>query len=77
MMTIWSTTPWFVFPVSPEVRIQNSFEGCSFPLHECLFTKLEICLPFSDFEVVMMEHFGVAPPQLHLGAWDFMKVFQL
>lgn len=68
---------WSTLPVCPTKRICISFEGCSVPLYECLFTRLGVRLPFSDFEVAMMNRLRAAPLQPHHGAWAYMKVFQL
>lgn len=32
--------------------------------------------PFNDFEVAVMNHLGIAPSQLHLMSWAYVKVFQ-
>lgn len=74
---VGNSLDWLILLVCPEERICNSFEGCSVPVYECLFIRLGTCLPFFDFEVVVMDRLRVAPLQLHPGPWDFVKVFQL
>lgn len=66
---------WSVLPLGSTERICSSFEGCSVPLYECLFTKLRVRPPFFDFEVVVMNHLRVAPLQLHPRSMAYMKVF--
>lgn len=47
------------------------------PLYECLLTRIELWLPFSDFKVILLKHLKVSPSQLHLRSWAYMRVFQL
>lgn len=51
-----------------EKRICSSFEDCMIEFYECLFTRIGLWLPFSDFEVVILNYLQVAPSQLHLGS---------
>lgn len=68
---------WLILSVGLIERIYSYFEDYFVPLYECLFTRLGIRLPFSNFEVAMMNCLKVTPSQLHHRAWVFMKVFQL
>lgn len=64
-----------ILPVGPDERACSSFEGCSVPMYECVFTMFEMHMPFYDFEVVKMNRLKVSPLQLHPGAWAFMVAF--
>lgn len=70
-----NTPNYAILPLGLDEMTCSSFEGCSVPLYECLFTRLRIRLPFFKFEVVVIDHFNTSPSQLHYEAWDFMKVF--
>lgn len=59
---------WAILLVGLDERVCIYFEGCSVPLYECLFTRLGVLLPLSDFEVVRVNHLKVSPSQLHIGA---------
>lgn len=63
--------------VSIGEMICSSFKGYFVPLYKCLFTNLGIRAAFSDFEVAVIDELKVVPSQLNLGAWAFLKVFQL
>lgn len=65
---VYNPLDWPILPVDLTETIYNSFEGCSVPLYVCLFIRLGACLPFSDFEVIVMNHLRVSPSQLHPGA---------
>lgn len=79
MSTLWSVIPligWF----SQWARRRGylrSFEWSSVPLYECIFTSFRVHLPFSSFEMEVMNHLRVSPSQIPPRAWTFMKVFQL
>ncbi|RDX88615.1 hypothetical protein CR513_29769, partial [Mucuna pruriens] len=48
-----------------------------FYLHETLFSKLGIKLSFTDFERVALRALNIAPTQLHLNSWAFIRAFKL
>lgn len=58
---------WLVLPVSGEKRLCSYFDDRMVPFHECMFTRIGLRWPFSEFEVVVLKHFKVAPSQLHPG----------
>lgn len=74
---VGNSSYFLVLPFGPTERICCSFEGCSVPLYEFIFTRLRVRLPFSDFEVAVINRLRVAPLQLHPGAQAYMEVFQL
>lgn len=76
-ITVDDPPDWVIIPIGPDERVCKSFEGCSVPLYECIFSMFEIRLSFSDFEMVVIDHLKIFPSQLHLEDWAFMKVFQL
>jgi len=45
-------------------------------MYEALFTRIGVYLPFTDFEIGVLNLLEVAPSQLHPNAWGFMKAFQ-
>lgn len=59
---------WSVLLVDLTKRICNSFECYLVPLYECLFTRLGARFPFSNSEVVVMNHLRVSPLKIHHGA---------
>lgn len=71
--------PWEWLPllVSGENRISSSFENFVVLFYVCLFTRIGLRLPFSEFEVVVLKYLKFSPSQLHLGSWAYIKVFQL
>lgn len=74
---ISDTSDWVIMPVCLDGKVCSSFDGCSVPMYEYLFTSLGMLLPFSDYEVAMMNHLKLAPSKLHPGAWALKLVFQL
>lgn len=68
---------WLLLPLSGEKRICSSFDDCMVIFHECLVTRIGLRLLFSEFEVVVLKHLKVAPSQLHLGSWGYIRVIQL
>lgn len=58
-------------------RIRRSFDDCVILFYECLFRRLRIQLPFSDFKVVILKYLKVHPSQLQLGSWAYVRIFQL
>ncbi|MED6216056.1 hypothetical protein PIB30_004087 [Stylosanthes scabra] len=45
-------------------------------MYKCLFSKLGVRLPFTQFEQDVLYECRVAPTQLHPNSWGFMKAFQ-
>ncbi|MED6131921.1 hypothetical protein PIB30_014633 [Stylosanthes scabra] len=45
-------------------------------MYECLFSKLGVRVPFTQFEQDILYECQVAPSQLHSNSWGFMKAFQ-
>ncbi|CAI8590874.1 unnamed protein product [Vicia faba] len=52
---------WVILPLGPDVRVCNTFEGCSIPLYECLFNMFGIHLLISNFEVAVLKHLKIPP----------------
>lgn len=67
---------WLALPVGLEKRACSSFDYCLVSVYECLFTWIRLQLSFSNFEVVVLKHLKIAPSQLHLGSWTYLKVFE-
>lgn len=59
---------WLALPVKLEKRICSSFDDCVISLYECMFTRIRLRLPFSNFEVAVLKHLRVSPSQLHMGS---------
>lgn len=55
-ITVGDSLGWVILLVSPDERVCSSFEGYSILLYECLFIKLGVRPPFSNFEVAIMNH---------------------
>lgn len=53
-VTIDDSLDWVIPPVGLDKRVCSFLEDYLFPLYECLFKRLRICLPFSYFEVYVM-----------------------
>lgn len=49
----------------------------SFIMYKTFFELLNVRLPFSDFEVDILRSMDVAPIQLHLNSWAFIRSFDL
>lgn len=64
-------------PVETKKRICSSFDEYMVPIHECLFTRIGVQLPFYEFEVAFLRYLKVVPSQLHSGSWARIRVFQL
>lgn len=59
--TVGNPSDWSVLLVGLVERICNSFEGSSVPLYQFLFTRLGMHFPFSDIEMLVMNHLRFAP----------------
>ena len=58
-------------------RICSVFPEYSFPMYEIAFKDLGLQLPFSDFQVGVFSHLGLAPSQLHPNSLAFIRAFEL
>lgn len=61
---VGSPFDWLVPYVEPEKRLCGRFDGCVFPIHECMFFKMGCILPFNDRPCKGCESFKNAPSQL-------------
>lgn len=50
---------WPVIPVDSGKRICRPFNGCLVPLIECLFSRICLWLPLSEFKVIVLKHLKV------------------
>ncbi|QHO33559.1 ETHYLENE INSENSITIVE 3-like 5 protein [Arachis hypogaea] len=48
-----------------------------FYAYDFFFSQMDITLPFTSFETDLLWSCNVAPSQLHLNSWDFIKIFQM
>lgn len=48
-------------PVGLEKRIYSSFDDRAVQINKCMFTRMGLGLPFSDFEVVVPKYLKVSP----------------
>ena len=48
-----------------------------FYVYKALFTELRLRLPFSDFQVAILNKINAAPSQLHPNGWIFVRSFEL
>nr|KYP34008.1 hypothetical protein KK1_045076 [Cajanus cajan] len=48
-----------------------------FYMYRCLFKDLGVSVPFNPFECSFLSHVNVAPSQLHLNSWGFLRAFQV
>lgn len=62
--------------VDTSKRICNSFDGYLIPFYESVFSMLKFRIPFNEFKEWVLNHLQIAPSQLHLVAWAFIKMFQ-
>ncbi|CAL0319571.1 unnamed protein product [Lupinus luteus] len=56
-------------------KSDEKYDFCYF--YEAFFTELGLQLPFSDFQVSVLNEINVAPTQLHLDSWAFIRCFEL
>lgn len=68
---------WSAFLVGLEKRICDSFDNLAFILYKCMFMRIGVRIPFSDFEVVVLKCLNVTLSQLHPRYWAYMREFQL
>lgn len=47
---------WLALPVESKKRMCNSFNNCMITFYECLYTRIWLQVPFSDFEVAILKH---------------------
>ncbi|RDX79752.1 hypothetical protein CR513_39794, partial [Mucuna pruriens] len=73
----WSVT---VFPYRPDEPVNGRPEAGEAPffyIYNTLPLKLGVKLPFTHFERSILRALNVAPTQLHLNSWTFVRVFEL
>ena len=46
-------------------------------IYSTIFKKLLLCLPFASFERALLTELNVAPAQLHLNNWAFVRAFSI
>lgn len=63
-----------VFPPNAHKRVCNQYHRCVIIFHKCLFSLIGFHLLFNDFEINFINHMMVAPSQLYLVSWVFVKV---
>lgn len=51
-------------------------EWCIIPLHKYLFSLIDFCLHFNDFEMYVLNHLLISFSQLHIVNLVYIKVFQ-
>lgn len=66
-IVVRNSLEWSILLVGSKKRICSSFKDCMISLYECLFTRIELWLPFSDFEVVVLNHLKVILPNIIWG----------
>ena len=62
-------------PICADDRATN---GVPFTfVYSAIFKRLKLRLPFTFFEKELMMELNVAPCQLHLNAWGFIRAFEI
>lgn len=56
-----NSSNYTLLSIGPDKKVCGSFEVCSVPLYECLFTKLGVHITFFYFEVPVMNNLKVSP----------------
>lgn len=67
---------WSILLVDSGKSIWSSFDRCSVPFNECVFTRINFRPPLSKFEVALLKYLKVAPYQLQSVFWASMNMFQ-
>jgi hypothetical protein len=50
---------------------------CYTYVYDCIFKKLGVRLPFTDFQCEILRILNVAPSQLHPNSWAFIRSFEI
>lgn len=66
---VGNSPDWAILLIGLNEGACGSFEGYSVPLYGCLFTRLGMCLPFSDFKMAMMNHLKFSHHSFILELW--------
>jgi len=45
-------------------------------MYECFFSRLDITLPFSPFQIGVLRYLQLYPTQLHPNAWGYIVSFE-
>lgn len=69
------TSNWSFLPVYPTKRVCSAFEGCLEPFLVCIFTRINLCLPISEFEVEVWKYLKFALYQPNSGSYAYIKIF--
>jgi len=61
-------------PICEDERANN---GVPFYFYQTVLKRIGMRLPFSEFERELLTEINVAPAQLHLNSWAFIKAFNI
>ncbi|MED6136588.1 hypothetical protein PIB30_057426 [Stylosanthes scabra] len=50
--------------------------SCIF-VYESIFTKIDVWVPFTEFQVEVLSEYEVAPSQIHPKSWGFIRAFEV
>ncbi|KAJ1441908.1 hypothetical protein SESBI_01114 [Sesbania bispinosa] len=71
-----------IYPCQKEelICLSNSDQGSSVPftyMYDTIFCKLNLLLPFSNFEKELLRALNIPPSQLHPNSWAFVRGYQI
>lgn len=62
-------TLWLVFLMLKDKRMCNSFDDRMVHFNKCIFSRIGLRVPFSEFELVVLNHLKISHSQFHPGSW--------
>lgn len=68
---------WSFMLSSSERRICHQGARDYLLMYRIFFYEIRVRLPFTPFEVVVINHLELAPTQLHPNGWGFVRSFQI
>lgn len=70
-----SFDPGTVSPFEDE-RIRDKYCACIIPFYKCVFSIICLRLPFTAFEIEVLQHLSMTHSQLHHSCWVYMRFYQ-
>lgn len=66
LIDVGPSSHYRVFPPNGDKRICSDYDICIIPFHEYLFSLMGFCLPFTNFNISVMNHLMISPSKLYL-----------
>ncbi|MCI25883.1 hypothetical protein A2U01_0047074, partial [Trifolium medium] len=70
---VGNSEEWEVIPMGDDYVISDTCLDCIIPMYEVVFESMQVSLPFTKFEVELLNIHRVAPSQIYPSGWALIK----